>query len=464
MKKIQIVLVALVLSMVLVLSAFSNVSCAGQTPAAKPSPPSTGQPTSPPAGPLKPIKIAWIESLTGMYSTLGIPAKRGVDAYVNWLNKQGGIDGHRIELTVYDNESDANKSILAFKKAVDLDKAHVVVGVSATGLSMALAPSVGETKTPFVSTTGSEVFENTNKKVGGEQQKWNFRPHAGNSIEKSVCIAGYMKKQNMSKMAWFSPETSFGKAGRDAALDVLPKTGIEVVLSDTYPGDATTFGPLISKLKEKPEIQLIFCYGSEMASALASVAIKEAGFGDKLIISNTITGAEQLKLERVMKAFDGCPGIATSVEVLNTLPDANLNKVALTKLNKIWGESYPGEKIRGTFDTIAVQGLIPVEETFRRLLKAQPDILDKDLAVIRSAFRDTLETIPTYSNGTNMISLSPNDHGGSIIGTTDLHAKFTSGGTWAYLGGDPCDPDYVRLIQELAPKAGWTGPVAQLAK
>jgi branched-chain amino acid transport system substrate-binding protein len=224
-KKTQVAGFILFLSLVVILAGFSNVSCA-----------------APPAPTLKPIKIGWVDSLTGMYSTIGIPAKKGVDAYVTWLNKQGGIERHPIELTTYDNESDANKSILALKKAVEADSVHVVVGCSSTAISMAMAPAVGGSKVPFLSTTGTESFELANRKVGGDQHKWNFRPHAGNSIEKVLNIADYMKKKNINKIAFFSPETSFGKSNRDAALSGFPKCGIEVVLSDTYPGDATTFG------------------------------------------------------------------------------------------------------------------------------------------------------------------------------------------------------------------------------
>jgi hypothetical protein len=200
-----------------------------------------------------------------------------------------------------------------------------------------------------------------------------------------------------------------------------------------------------------------------MASALASVAIKEAGFGDKLLLFNTITGAEQLKLERVLKSYDGLPGIVSSADVYESLPNASMNKPVMAKLNKIWGEIYPGEKIRGTFDAIVIQGLIPIEDTFRRLLKAQPDILDKDVGTIRSAFCDELEKSPLYSNGTNVIALSPQDHDGSVLGTTELQGKFT-GGKWTYLGGDMCDPVYVNFIQDMGTKVGWTGTITKLMK
>ncbi len=455
MKKITFCLLAVILMVSLLIG-----GCAKPAPAPAPKPTPTPAPTP---SPKSPIKIGYIENFTGIYATMGVPSKKGMTAYIDWLNKQGGIDGHKVELIYYDSESQPDKARLAFKKSVESDNVHVVMGGTATGIAMAIAPAAPESKIAFVATSGAEVFEFMNMKAGPEQHKWNFRPHAGNSMEKSLSIASYMDKKGLTKIAFFTPESSFGKGNLEAALKILPAAGNDVVLSDTYPADATTFGHLISKLKAHPEIELIGCYGAEMAGSLASVAIKEAGFGDKLIIFNTLTSAEQLKLEKVMNAFDGLEGVPTNLEVWETLPDANLNKPVLIKLNKIWGEAYPGEKIRGTFDTSAIQGMIPIEDSFKRLLKDRPDILEKDLATIRSAVRDYLEKTPTYSNGTNMISLSPDDHSGSILGTNELFGKF-SGGKWTYLSGGMTDPEYVRLFRELGPKVGWRGPITELAK
>jgi len=57
-----------------------------------------------------------IFSYTGPAAFLGDRMKRSVELYVEEANKKGGIQGHPIELFMYDAGSESSKAVLAAKR------------------------------------------------------------------------------------------------------------------------------------------------------------------------------------------------------------------------------------------------------------------------------------------------------------------------------------------------------------
>ncbi|MGE5251705.1 MAG: ABC transporter substrate-binding protein, partial [Bacteroidota bacterium] len=105
------------------------------------------------AAPQAPIKVGAIFDLTGATADVGTPYAEGVKAYVDWLNAQGGVEGHPIELTSAD---------YAYKVDVaeQLYTQYVSEGVVAfmgwgTGDTEALRTKIAEDKIPFMSASYS---------------------------------------------------------------------------------------------------------------------------------------------------------------------------------------------------------------------------------------------------------------------------------------------------------------------
>ncbi|MBR9973416.1 ABC transporter substrate-binding protein, partial [Magnetospirillum sulfuroxidans] len=58
----------------------------------------------------EPVKIGAFLSVTGPASFLGEPEKKTLELYVDRLNKQGGVQGRKIELTIYDDGGAPDKA------------------------------------------------------------------------------------------------------------------------------------------------------------------------------------------------------------------------------------------------------------------------------------------------------------------------------------------------------------------
>ncbi|HEY5903942.1 MAG TPA: ABC transporter substrate-binding protein [Anaerolineales bacterium] len=105
------------------------------------------------AAPKNPIKVGAIFDLTGATADVSTPYSEGVKAYVDWINAQGGVEGHPIELTSAD---------YAYKVDVaeQLYTQYVSEGVVAfmgwgTGDTEALRTKIAEDKIPFMSASYS---------------------------------------------------------------------------------------------------------------------------------------------------------------------------------------------------------------------------------------------------------------------------------------------------------------------
>ena len=98
---------------------------------------------APPAQAADPIRIGAIFSVTGPASFLGEPERNTVKMLEEDLNKAGGLLGRKLEIIVYDDESDATKAVTAVDRLLKRDRVVAIVGPSTSGSTLAVVPKVG---------------------------------------------------------------------------------------------------------------------------------------------------------------------------------------------------------------------------------------------------------------------------------------------------------------------------------
>ena len=97
------------------------------------------------------LKIGAVLSVTGPASFLGEPEKNTLLMLQDDINAKGGVDGRKLEIIVYDDESDVNKCVMAAKKLLEQDKVAAVIGPSISGNTLAIMKSFGPAQVPLVS-------------------------------------------------------------------------------------------------------------------------------------------------------------------------------------------------------------------------------------------------------------------------------------------------------------------------
>ena len=197
----------------------------------------------------EPYKVGAVFSVTGRASFLGDPEKKTVVMLQEKINKQGGINGHPVEVVIYDDEGDSTKCALAIRKLITRDKVCAIVGPSLSGLSLAVLPEAQKHKIPMVTCAASYKIVTKDPKTG-EQWKWVFKTPQSDSMAVEA-IYTHMKKQGISKIAIMSVTSGFGASGRSELLRLAPEYGIDIVADEKYGPKDSNMTVQLTKIKTK---------------------------------------------------------------------------------------------------------------------------------------------------------------------------------------------------------------------
>jgi branched-chain amino acid transport system substrate-binding protein len=135
----SLLLVTLLVSMI--------IGCAPAAPAKAPSTPPATTPATPAApGPVEgTVKMGAALALSGPMAATFAPMGQAVSDYVTWVNSQGGVAGHKYEVSVTDCAYDIAKETAAYKKERDLNNVSSFWTTNG-GAALLLAPMSMEDK------------------------------------------------------------------------------------------------------------------------------------------------------------------------------------------------------------------------------------------------------------------------------------------------------------------------------
>jgi branched-chain amino acid transport system substrate-binding protein len=191
----------------------------------------------------EPYKVGAIFSVTGGASILGEPEKRTAEMLAEEINKKGGINGHKLELVLYDDETDETKCRLAVTRLIKKDKVPVIIGPSTSGNTMAVIAVCDEAKIPLISCASSIKIV-----TPVSERKWIFKvaPSDSHSAER---IYEFLLKKGIKKVAIMSVSDGYGSSGREELLRVAPSMGIEVVADERYAPKDTDLTAQLTRIR-----------------------------------------------------------------------------------------------------------------------------------------------------------------------------------------------------------------------
>ena len=106
------------------------------------------------------IKVGAIFAVTGGAANLGGPEAKTAEMLVEKINKEGGVNGRKIELIVKDSGSKPENAISLAKQLIEEDKVLAIIGPSTSGETMAIKNICQEGKTILISCAAAEDIVN----------------------------------------------------------------------------------------------------------------------------------------------------------------------------------------------------------------------------------------------------------------------------------------------------------------
>ena len=329
-------------------------------------------------------------SVTGRASFLGEPEKKTVDMIAEAINKVGGINGHPLELVLYDDESDETKCVLAVKRLIKKDKVPVIIGPSLSGNTLAVVKVVNDAKVPLVSCAAS------NKIVTPVvDRKWVFKvPQSDtHAVEK---IYDYLLKNGIKKIAIMSVSTGFGASGREELLRLAPEVGIEIVADERYGPKDTDITAQLTRIRGT-DAQAIVNWSVGPTQVLAVKNWHDLGMTNMPFYQSHGFGSRK-NIELAAGAAEGvfCP--LGRVNIPDLIPADNPQKKVIELYNKAYQEKY-----NEPLSSFGGHGWDALNLVIDALRAVGPD---------SAKIRDYIENRTNYVGQHGVFNFSPTDHNG----------------------------------------------------
>jgi branched-chain amino acid transport system substrate-binding protein len=352
-------------------------------------------------------KVGAIFAVTGRASFLGEPEKKTAEMIVEEVNKRGGINGHPLELVIYDDEGDATKCNVAMKKLINQDKVSVVIGPSTSGTSLAIVSVADKAQIPLVSCAASKKIV-----MPVEKRHWVFKV-PGSDIHVAQRIFDHMKSKGITKVGIMTGTTGFGASGREELLAWAPKFGITVVADERYGPKDTDLTAQLTKIKGTGA-QAVVNWSIGPTQVLAVKNWRALGM-DNLPLYQSHGFGSRKNIKLCGKDAEGvlCP--LGKVNVGPLLPNDDIQKKVIMAYTEAYEKKY-NEPI-STFGGHAWDSLKIV---IKALEAAGPD---------RAKIRDYVENLTGFVGQHGVFNYSAKDHNG--LTKDDLVMVAVKNGDWA---------------------------------
>ncbi len=338
----------------------------------------------------EPYKVGAVFSVTGRTSFLGEPEKKTAVMIAEAINKVGGINGHPLELVIYDDESDETKAVLAVKRLLKKDKVPVIIGPSLSGNTLAVVKVMNDAKVPLVSCAAS------NKIVTPVvDRKWIFKvPQSDtHAVEK---IYDYLLKNGINKIAIMSVSTGFGASGREELLRLAPQVGIEILADERYGPKDTDITAQLTRIRGT-DAQAIVNWSVGPTQVLAVKNWHDLGMTNMPFYQSHGFGSRK-NIKLAAGAAEGvfCP--LGRVNVPDLVPADHPQKKVIEIYNKAYQEKY-----KEPLSSFGGHGWDALNLVIDALKAVGPD---------SAKIRDYIETRTNFIGQHGVFNFSPTDHNG----------------------------------------------------
>ncbi|MEE9122150.1 MAG: ABC transporter substrate-binding protein [Syntrophobacteria bacterium] len=338
----------------------------------------------------EPYKVGAVFSVTGRTSFLGEPEKKTAEMIAEAINKVGGINGHPLELVIYDDESDETKAVLAVKRLIKKDKVPVIIGPSLSGNTLAVVKVVNDAKVPLVSCAAS------NKIVTPVvDRKWVFKvPQSDtHAVEK---IYDHLLKNGIKQIAIMSVSTGFGASGREELLRLAPQVGIEIVADERYGPKDTDITAQLTRIRGT-DAQAIVNWSVGPTQVLAVKNWHDLGMTSiPFYQSHGFGSRKNIKL-----AAGAAEGVLCPLGRVN-IPDLVPADHPQKKIIEIYNKAYQ-EKYNEPVSSFGGHGWDALNLVIDALKAVGPD---------SAKIRDYIETRTNFIGQHGVFNFSPTDHNG----------------------------------------------------
>ncbi|RNC29914.1 MAG: Leucine-, isoleucine-, valine-, threonine-, and alanine-binding protein [Candidatus Dichloromethanomonas elyunquensis] len=333
-------------------------------------------------------KIGAVIDVSGNSSSLGIPERDTLLMMAEKINASGGINGHPLELVIMDNKSDETEAVLATKTLVEKGVLSIL-GASSSGPSMAMLKTAQSEKIPMVSMAAASTIVEP-----AAERQWVFKT-AQSDIVMIHKIMEYLKKNNLTKIAFMYMNNSYGDNGKNAITAAVKDSGISIVAQEKFDAADKDMTPQLTKVKASGA-QAVVVWAIPPSASILTKNYKDLGLTIPLIHSHGV--GNQSFIDLAQGAADGVILPIGKLTVASQVPENDPQKKILDSYIADYSKKYNTQP--NSFGGYAYDALNLVVNAIE---KAGAD---------RAKIRDELEKTKGLTGISGVFNMSAQDHNG----------------------------------------------------
>ncbi len=334
------------------------------------------------------IRIGAVASVTGPASFLGEPERNTLVMLQDQINDAGGILGKKLEIIIYDDETEVNKAVLSADRLIRRDRVQAAIGGTTSGNTLAIMSNFARAEIPLVSMAAAERIVNP-------VNPWIFK--TPQSDRHAVTrILNHAEDQGYERIAIITVSDGFGQAGREVLRELIPEMGLTMVSDEIYgPRDTDMTSQLTRIRGQNPDA--IICWGTNPGPAVIARNRQQLRLDIPLYMSHGV--ASRRFIELAGEASEGLLLPLGRLSVAEHIPDDHPQKELL--LNYISDYESRFNTPVSSFGGYAWDAMMLIKEAIEMGGSAEP-----------ADIRDNLEKIRGFVGTGGIFNMSPEDHNG----------------------------------------------------
>jgi branched-chain amino acid transport system substrate-binding protein len=354
----------------------------------------------------EPYLIGAVVSESGPGSTLGRPEADSIQMAVDEINKAGGVNGHPLQASILDDESNPTTAVNDVRKLLDQHPV-AIIGSSLTQTSLAMLAITQPAQVPLISLASSaQVIEPVN------DRRWVFKmPITDYHVAQAMQV--YMRKKGQTKVAVIYRDDDYGKTGLSHFKDAGRNFGFEVVDAEAINARASDATTQLTHIKASPA-QAIVAWTTLPSAAVIIKGYRELGMNLPVYYSDG--AATGVFPQQAGAALNGAFIASTKINVADQMAKNDPQKKLTDHYIDAFVKGFPKDAPVSIFGGFGYDSVYVLKEAIQRAK-----------GVEGAKLRDALEHT-NYTGVTGTFRMSGGDHNGlsvfSIVLTQINNGKF----------------------------------------
>ena len=192
-----------------------------------------------------PVKIGVSVSLTGDASADGQAIKQGYQVWADYVNSHGGLLGHQVQMTFYDDATRPEQATLNYQKLISVDKVNFVLGPFDDAFTVNGATVAKRYGYSFIQGTGTSPKDFTHGLTNMFSVSLSASRYMASLVHYILSLPSDMRPKTV---AYVTSDDGFTSAQVLPVIPELEQGGLRTVLNKIYPAENTDLNPIAASV------------------------------------------------------------------------------------------------------------------------------------------------------------------------------------------------------------------------